>query len=470
MRSLRLTLLVVITALSAVAAQAQDRNAAIMKKLFSKLTQSFTVTPNDVKPGQSFLVLFNPGVFVDPNLDITKAADRQVIARLLNIVPTASWVVAGDSGKTVDEVYGLALKYGEWGYVDPTPNQVKALETARKLLYLHGDPADGYSQAYQTYQAKQTAYTTARDAYEAKRIDKENGVIKTIPPALKTARDQAQKAWETVGRKNEIESALAQEFSLTATTGNWFFDMRERMNGFKETVEGTEFWTTPTYPQYKEWFSDQGWQAVSFVESEIEKQSESNRVSYGGGGSAGWGLWHVSASASHTQADSRFESNVKNLAIAMQVKRVLIQRPWLSQLLFESPRWRFGKNAPAETSGGISDGQATADKLPGGMMPLYATGLLIARNVEITGEEGSDLQTSFESHTSGGASVGWGPFAVSGHYSEDKSRSYSKAVKIANGIKASEPQIIGLFCLVLGKTPNPTNDPNVKWLSDPEPQ
>jgi hypothetical protein len=467
----RKKILLVINVLFVLAAclRAQDDpNAVISKKLFSKLTTSLTSTPNEAKPGQTFLVLFNPGVFVDPNLSEAIQEDRQTIAQILNIVPNASWIVAGDSAKRVDQIYGLALAHSEWGYVDPTANETQHLNGARALLYVNGDPAKGRSPALEKYILYQSKYYDAVNALESARSDVANGKAHQISNALQTKKRQAQQDWETLGQRNIVERALQYEYSLTSTTANWFFKLRQQFDTFQETIGGVgEFYTTSSYPRYNQWFSDEGWQKITFTQEDIEKQTESNHVSYGGGGSGGWGLWSVSASAHHTHDDQRLESSVTNLAISMEVKRVVIVRPWLNQLLFESPRWRYRADAPFDPSVPISDGHASASSLPKGTMPLYPTAVLIARKVQITGAQGNELQTFVHDHTSASGSVGYGPFSVSGNYEEDHTRGRVSVHNVNNGIEISEPQIIGFFCLVLGPTPNPTSDPHVKWLSDP---
>jgi len=449
----------------------EDRNVQIMKKLFSKLTASLTAGTSGAQPGQTFLVLMNPGIFVDPSLDSSSAEGRYVLAHTLNQVPSVNWLMANDSAKKVYDVYKMVLDFGEWGYVEPTDAQKLQLAKARRLLYVNGNQDQGLSQAMNNYQKYADLYQQAIDAYEIARNDKENGKTRSIPSSFANKKATALRNWQTVGRKNEIEAALATDFNLGTTTAGWFTELRNVFNRAEESFEGDSFYRTGTYPSYSAWFSDSGWTRMTFVESEIEKQTESNRTSFGGGGGAGWGLWRVSASAQHTQADSFFKSDVKDLNIEMEVKRVSIIRPWLNHLIFESPRWRFSNQGPLDPTQPVSDGKGSATTAPSGLMPLYPTAVLIARKVRIHGGQSNDLQTSFESHTRAGGSVGWGPFEVGGHYSRDEERSYVKAVRIADGIEILEPQIIGWFCEVLAQTPKPTNDPRVKWLSDaPEPQ
>lgn len=57
-------------AASIAAAQAPDPNVDLMKKLYTKIGLAVGVGSNDPQTGESFLVMANPGILVDPNLDL----------------------------------------------------------------------------------------------------------------------------------------------------------------------------------------------------------------------------------------------------------------------------------------------------------------------------------------------------------------------------------------------------------------
>jgi hypothetical protein len=114
----------------------------------------------------------------------------------------------------------------------------------------------------------------------------------------------------------------------------------------------------------------------------------------------------------------------------------------------------------------ISDGgDISHGQIPQGDMPFLPTGLLIARKVTISGQwDQTDLQF-FHDHVSGGASFGFGPFSFGGHYESDEKRQTYQAKLTGNTITFTDPQILGIYCYVLQKSPDPL--PTLTWPSGP---
>jgi hypothetical protein len=80
---------------------------------------------------------------------------------------------------------------------------------------------------------------------------------------------------------------------------------------------------------------------------------------------------------------------------------------------------------------------------------------LFARNVEI---ESSEFVSAYEEHSSsigGGASVGWGPFRLSGNYSHSESGRQYNSKRDGNLLKIPGMQIIGFVNHMIGQAPNP---------------
>jgi hypothetical protein len=219
------------------------------------------------------------------------------------------------------------------------------------------------------------------------------------------------------------------------------------------------------YPSYPSWIADAGWTGFDVTENELEQQNESTRTSFGGSAGVGYGFFSFSANYKKDTKEERYQSKVNNLEIHMQVKRVSLTRPWLSGVLFRNRYWRFDptKVNPAEYQ--LSDGGGTDQKPPQGSMTLIPTGFLLARKTLIAGLDAQEIKTYFESHEQAGGSVGWGPFAIGGNYSRDYNKSYRWAKNIGNGLQIDEPQIIGIYCDVLKKVPDPDQNQNLKWLS-----
>jgi hypothetical protein len=156
-----------------------------------------------------------------------------------------------------------------------------------------------------------------------------------------------------------------------------------------------------------------------------------------------------------TNAAIQTPSKANVSSITMEVLRVNIDRPWLDALIFRSQIWRWSHNAPFESKL-ISDGTRSSSSIATDiLMPYLPTGILVSRNVRIMGNVGATDTALHSEHVSTGASVSWGPFAVSGHYVEDhKGNTFDSTVN-ESGITIPGYQIIGWYCEILPKSPDP---------------
>jgi hypothetical protein len=141
----------------------------------------------------------------------------------------------------------------------------------------------------------------------------------------------------------------------------------------------------------------------------------------------------------------------------------------MNDYVFQSHAWRWLNSAPLGSANqNISDGaDAAHGQMPKGLMPFVPTALLLARNVTLTGGWSSDLRTTFNSQTSAGGSIGWGPFSFGGRTNSSESSSYTKANVVGNTITFGAPQIIGYFVQVLPPSPSP--DPDLNWPASAAP-
>jgi hypothetical protein len=156
-----------------------------------------------------------------------------------------------------------------------------------------------------------------------------------------------------------------------------------------------------------------------------------------------------------TNAAIQTPSKANVSSITMEVLRVNIDRPWLDALIFRSQIWRWSHNAPLGSKL-ISDGPRSPNSIATDtLMPYLPTGILVSRNVRIAGNF-DNTDTAFHSeHVSAGASVSWGPFAVGGHYVEDHKGNKFDSTVNESGISIPGYQIIGWYCEVLPKSPDP---------------
>jgi hypothetical protein len=225
-----------------------------------------------------------------------------------------------------------------------------------------------------------------------------------------------------------------------------------------ETYGGSSFGKLNVYPSYPVWLDmNRTWTKLSLTQSDLQQTNNSSSTSVGGGASFNLGLWSVGADYSHQEQRQYFKLDASGYTVTMEVMRVTIDRPWMDETVFESEAWRwlqgtayYGKLIASGADAGSGQTPPSTD-----IMPFVPTGLLIARRVSLSGNFVNDLQTFFHQHTSGGASVGWGPFSFSGRYESDDVNTYHEAHVAGNTISWDDPQILGFFVQVLPESPHP---------------
>jgi hypothetical protein len=429
-----------------------DDNVVLMKKIFSKLALSTSVGTNTGRPGNSFLVMENPGIFLDPALNLDTVRGARMLATLVDPVPNPKWIYDASSRSTSD-VYKMTLTDKELPLVTLTPGQKKVLAQARA-------DAARYERKYQDL-AEQ--YWEANDDYLAAVQDAANHGV-SPNPRYEFRKNQALNRWITDGYKQKYENAVATVYNLEALDpNNTWLDLTKLLQQNSRSDGTIPFYTTDTTPTYKTIVDPKGtgWAKFTFDQGDWERQSYHEHIDAGGGVSAGWGFWRASAGAHYVKDQGFTKSNSSNISIALELQRVRINREWLRSFIYYSRAWRWHVGTMGSSSP-ISDGvPINGENVPAGWMPLLPVALLVARNVEISAEITNDEHTWANTHFDASASVGWGPISIGGHYSRDESSDYVKGSVRRDGISAAPAQIIGWYCDVLPVSPNP--DPLMPW-------
>lgn len=442
-------------------ASAQEKSLAMMRKLYTALSNSFTLGENVAAPQRTYLVLLNPGILVDPDLNLEKNDDdRYSLMTFLDEVLNPHWIY-DSKGVRLHSIYQNILTFAQLPIVELTKDQRKELSDAQKILFKdisNNEKTD----AYLKWETAALEYATAQDDAESwiKNNPGQN------PPASKVVRlQQAQYNFENFANGAAIQAAINTDARLKRfTPAAYFASLQKQMDNPLATrvYAGQKYGTYSFYPTYKQWFnSNLGWTAQVYDEKFLEKKDEESITKIDGGGSAGFGFWRASANYSKTTEWTKHENEVNNFSIGGEFMRVTLRRPWLDELLLHSDAWAWPKNAAINTDLISDGGVATGQTMPKGQAPFVPVGLLLAKNVTLSGNWSKDLDTFFKEITDGGAQAGWGPFKFGGRYSSTKSETYKRAESTKSEVKFATPQIIGVYVTVLDKLPNP--NPNYKW-------
>ena len=429
-------------------------NVDLINKMYSKLTKALTLDSNALVPGHSYLVLANPGIFLHPGWDMSDPEAQRQWAMLLNRAP-APGPLFQPATFDVDQMYHGIRANKELPLFSLTEQQKAQLDEAKALLR---DPDGEPTKTWVNYLKFKSEYDSAAIAWQSALQDQTNGG-KLAPTQLRVAMNNAKKNWDVLGDRKRVENAIATINNLQGLDPNgWWAELDEIYENNVLSSGANSFPITGTYPAYESFFGDRGWTKFTFNQQDFQKQTKLTSTSAGGGVGVAYGLWLASGGADYSKTTSYSKSSTTDISISVELMRVVIDRPWFDPLVLRSRAWRWGIN----NLGAISDGaDPSTGATPHGDMPLLPTDLVLARNLEISGQFSSEEQRMVRTMLEVQASVGYGPFSIKGHYGRSSSEESSHATMTGTTITNPDVQVIGWFCEVLPMVPNP--DPALPW-------
>lgn len=145
-----------------------------------------------------------------------------------------------------------------------------------------------------------------------------------------------------------------------------------------------------------------------------------------------------------TLRDQTLDQETKDLQISFRCCRVNFNRPWMLKSLLEISGWTL----PGQAAGSLSSGTLENNS---GTFPLLPIGFIAIRDLSIRASWGKVDREIAAQATSDKNTLGFGPFALSGHYAES-SKSYKSSF---DGTTISAPglQVLGWINLVLPFAP-----------------
>jgi len=98
----------------------------------------------------------------------------------------------------------------------------------------------------------------------------------------------------------------------------------------------------------------------------------------------------VGADYNDVQKRSYYKLDGKNYEIKMELMRVILDRPWMDEMVYQSHAWKWLKAAPYDKPKISSGSDAASGKTPPNtdVMPFLPSGLLLARRVSFVSRLG----------------------------------------------------------------------------------
>ncbi|HMF93721.1 MAG TPA: hypothetical protein VKE96_05480 [Vicinamibacterales bacterium] len=461
-------------------------DANVMGSLTQKLTQLMTAPDNTgsgATPlgGKSFIAFSSPGVAIAQGDlifgDMTTKPQinaNSAFSQVVNNIPNSAgfW---GLTGKKVWDIYQEAITNVQLPIVALTPAQESQLKKAQDFLVQSVTKTDPFTGAqktvvqdsvpYASYKQYQTAYIAALNTYNAMLIQANAPgaspeVVQTFArngAAQKQLVISAYGDWTADGYKDYVEEAIGIISNLAGQGPQALYQsMKANFTADRLTdTLGQQFYPTYVYP------SDpmnpalaSSWLKYYFNLIDISTFQSDSSTNSGGGASASWGLWHGSASVQYGSGQSNYSCDTTGLDVSAELLQIPLTRAWIRPEVFWSRGWNW---SPQSGFGPVSDGNTP----PGGLMPLYPTAVILAKNLAVKLDMSNQKNSSAWSSISTQASFGWGPFSISGNYSHSQSSSQKSYTQSSSGISVPGPQIIAFICETIPKSPNP--DPSLNW-------
>lgn len=441
-----------------------DINQNVLHTLYDKLFDAITYSPagaqNQPFDKKSSMIQFaanqaiREGDFVNafsplnPNGNLKTA---EIFSRMVDTIPE-SQVQYVASGKNISTVYKDIVN-GANSAVKEDPQQREIYNKAYSYLNLQQTLKDFMgnettqiidSPIYAKYKMNMQMYIAAfssyRLTYNNYNLDdpKQQKDWLAKEPMLKAAIDSA---WSNLqqGGAPMVEQALA---ALTTTINSAIRSVLDHEKQVMKMAAMASMTGGALPPWYLAYATPSDWMSASagmnmteiIVNSgSLVEQSDSSFSKWSARASGGWGLWSFGGSAGSSSGaeHSHMESSTFNMKAKIAVVR--IYRPWFNAGLFQMENW-FTDSAK---KAGVSDGNGK------GLLPLYPTALVVARDFELSGKFASKDTEHITKSLQTEAHGGWGPFQFGGSYAHSESHDKLKSSFDGTTLRVPGLQVIG---------------------------
>ncbi len=414
-----------------VASAAGALHAAGDQDLAARLQASLTALLAKVDPSapQECLILVRPGFALTDDL----LSGDGGFTTLVDQIPVPSTSYAASSALLSQTYSEILDKITVGDHVNQKDRN--AARKAKEVLWDRLRPGQA-TKAYMAYLQQQDAFTAqqAQAALAADQAHKTGQGAAAADQALRTLQARIQ-AWRNLPATQAITQAQKTLDAFEAESlASEIQDMRAALPD--DTGDPSGFAVVAT-PDPSTWLDDAGWQPWSMASTEGKTPPPGPKLPSKLASGAGGG-------------------DLVQVNLSLETKRVALTRPWLHESLFASRLWKLsdaGQDLMPVSSGNPADAKP-------GSLPMYITGLLLARKVVLTAKasgQAPDPATLLTVRTR----------PAKGSAQPTNTPTLSRTSDSVE-IRADDPQIMGFFCRLVPKSPNP--DPNTFYKIPPPKQ
>ncbi len=269
--------------------------------------------------------------------------------------------------------------------------------------------------------------------------------------------DEAMDQWMSFGHKVEIEKAINTLAAQGTDPAIALISRAKKrfINSLNEFQSVGEIPYTIMLPN--SWYNadnDDGWTQYSSSDFHTESHYRSSSTSYGGGGGFSLGLWSARGGFDHCENQSSMQMKTDDMEVEFSYCTVDVKRPWLDTSLLNLSNWfLMGDYKKSCISQGIMKQELPVKDLEHVFLPSVVTSLILVKDLSLKWSAAESFYHDHAESTSSSASVGWGPFAVSGHYSHGSKQRDFTADFDGERLRVKGIQLIGYVSAILPASP-----------------
>jgi hypothetical protein len=335
------------------------------------------------------------------------------------------------------------------GKLELDPELKKAYDKANAVLMdEEGDPTKHYEKYLEYQDEYRSKVKSWNKAYAAAFTDPKRK--QQWPVEGRTYHEEVDEAWDrwqSFGHKQEIEDAIAILSARGTDPAIALIGRAKKKlndNLFEFPGVGLIPWTGMLPGNWADPDDDEGWNVYNSRDFHSETHYSESSTSYGGGGGFDIGFWSAEASFEHSESRQSMNMTTTNLEVTFSYMVVDIFRPWLDTSLLNLDNWFLYGDYPAGTiSNGTMAQEKPADGKEPAFLPSIVTSLILVKDLHIKWDDWKSQWDSRSESTSASVSVGFGPWAVKGHYGSSSHSFDASTDDEGEGLTVEGIQLVG---------------------------
>jgi len=374
-----------------------------------------------------------------------------------------------ESGGTISEAWELIIKGANVMPADPLQEAFQKEQFEKYYPRLRktkkdedGEDMEIDTKEYKAYKRFQDKYADALQDYATEYMiamsNRQTAQLWGITgkrPLMKVNR--ALDEWASMGSRKHIEEAMDNLAAMgTDASAHMISEAKKLFEAYSIATKGV----IPSTSKYVELFPSNwcdkeatGWTTYEYEWSKETENTKVETTSMAASGGVSVGLWSAKANVKFDKRKEHKDKQVNSMKIELSYKTVNIKRPWLRSLMFDLNNWFLVGNIK---KGAISTGKMDQVLPRNGSslwLPTIPTKLIIIKDVVIESKELCEHYDAMKKELSVDGSIGYGPFSLSGSYSNSTSTTKFEAETEGEKLKINGIQIIGVVSSLVQLSP-----------------